>query len=115
MVRITGRGKAGDARMSRQLRYVAEGVNRVFLSQAVCKDMGIVAENFPKIGAYPQAELNSSDEKIEKENKAGCTGLETGTCDCPRRELPPPVPETCPFPPTKENVPKLEKWLKECY
>ena len=36
-------------------------------------------------------------------------------CTCPDRTLPPPCPTELPYPPTVENITKLEDWIKERY
>ena len=44
-----------------------------------------------------------------------CEGLQSNKCSCPVRELPPDPPKTCPFPPTEDNLGRIENWIKEYY
>ena len=52
LVRISGKVQDGRERFTRQLAYVAEDVDRVFLSKKACEELGIISNNFPIIGAY---------------------------------------------------------------
>ena len=104
LVRITGQGLDGVERITRQLAYVAEEVDRVFLSKKACEELGIISRNFPIIGAYAierdetlEADKTANDFITEIMNHETCAGLETGKCSCPTRELPPAAPTTCPF------------------
>ena len=53
LVKISGKSDNGVVRSSQQLAYVAKEVERVYLSKRACQDLGIIAENFPKIDAFP--------------------------------------------------------------
>ena len=107
LVRISGPGHDGVQRVTRQLAYVAEEVDRVFLSKKATEELGIISKTFPIIGAYA-LEKESSDENddtLTNDLTSGikdfkpCEGLDSGKCSCPIRELPPAAPATCPFPP----------------
>ena len=126
LVRISGKNKLGIERVTRQLAYIAEEVNRVFLSKKACEDLGIIDESFPTIGAYAMENGNTyisavktkkSDEQSTNEiiSPKPCEGLDADTCSCPKRELPPPAPDTCPFPPIAENLGRLETWIRARY
>ena len=60
------------------------------------------------------SEIDGDDKHTAKVFKA-CEGLEAGKCSCPNRELPPQVPDSCPFPPIPENLERLENWIRERY
>ena len=47
---IRAAGDDGVVRSSRQLIYIADGCSGIFLSQRVCKDLGMISENFPEVG-----------------------------------------------------------------
>ena len=124
LVKISGHSQEGGTRVTRQLAYVAEEVDRVFLSKKASEELGIISKTFPIIGAYSleTAEDNqktvdepSNDYKIEIKNFKACEGLESGICSCPKRELPPSVPKSCPFPPTIENLERIEGWIRDRY
>ena len=117
LIKITGTDSNGNKRVSKQIAYVAENVNRVFLSRKACEDLGIVGQSFPRVGEFPapteQECFNQSVELVNKHNKA-CSSL-ISNCNCPVRELPPSPPSTCPYPPTPENIENLESWIRDHY
>lgn len=96
LVRISGKNKLGIERVTRQLAYIAEEVNRVFLSKKAYEDLGIINESFPTIGAYAMENGNTSisavktkksDEQSTNEiiSPKPCEGLDADTCSCPKR------------------------------
>ena len=126
LVRISGKDQQGNERVTRQLAYVAEEVNRVFLSRQASEDLGIIGKAFPTIGAYG-LETDDTTKEVEEDvvnndafingikNFKACEGLDNGKCSCPKREIPPPAPESCPFPPTTEKLERLEGWIMDRY
>ena len=61
----------------------------------------MISKDFPTIGATPSTANPISDNRQ--------------SCDCPRRELPPPLPTKLPFPATTENREKLQGYLLDYY
>ena len=49
------------------------------------------------------------------ENQAESDSSLTSDCDCPRRETPPPLPTSLPFPATTANREKLHHFILETY
>ena len=96
LVTITGKDDTGGNRSTKQMVYVTEDNDRMFLNKEACIKLGLISDQFPKIGEINVAE----DEKL---------------CDCPRRQKPPPLPDKMPMAPTEDNVPALRKWLLEYY
>ena len=96
LVTITGKDDTGGNRSTKQMVYVTEDNDRMFLNKEACIKLGLISDQFPKIGEMNVAE----DEKL---------------CDCPRRQKPPPLPDKMPMAPTEDNVPALRKWLLEYY
>ena len=92
-------------------------MERIYLSKSACKKLGIIDKTFPFIDAFALKEENIDRHVTNKEIKDFklCTGLESGECNCPKRELPPEIPTECPFPPTVENMGRLEQWIREKY
>ena len=104
-LRITGTSPAGITHTTRQLVYFTESTNRMFLSKQACASLGIISTNFPTIGET----LSTSDTTVVPDSSISTD------CQCPRRQLPPPPPVKLPFPPTEENIQKLERWLLDFY
>ena len=117
LVRIRGKNRQGREIVTRQLAYIAEEVERVFLSKKAAEDLGIIDKEFPTIGAFlPESgEIDAINEDFIINESKTCQGLDSGKCSCPRRELPPTAPTTCPYPPTVENMDRLETWIRDTY
>ena len=78
--------------------FVVAGVDDIFLSLSACKHLSSVHSDFPsqQIGAISSADPSAvADVPSDKPRQL------------PDRPIQPP------FPPTEENIPKLEAWLKE--
>ena len=103
---FTGTSPSGIEHTTRQIVYFTDSTNKLFISKQACTMLGIISRNFPTIG-----ETLSSSDKVSAEPESGIIR----SCDCPRRQLPPPKPTSLPYPPTEENRLKLEKWLLNYY
>lgn len=90
-------GNSDDARRleTRQIAYVTDTSDRIFISRAACVNLGLISDKFPT---------------IEEENLAT-----SEPCDCPRRAQPPTMPTTLPMPGTEANREALQKSLLEMY
>ena len=83
----------------------------------------LLCKTFPTIGAFAIENENTDDHDDTPANNMSCEikdfkpcqGLDSGKCSCPKRELPPAAPPTCPFPPTVEIIDRLENWIREKY
>lgn len=103
VMRIHGTSKHGKLLETRQVVYVTENSNKLFLSQEACKDLGLISENFPAVG-----------ESLD--NPSGVAAAnDLHTCDCPKRAPPPPKPSELPFAATNENRHLLENYLLDYY
>ena len=113
-VSISGMSSKGTKWRTNQLVYVAEGLDQLILSKEACESLGLIERNFPTIGSYGSAEINThtysggEDDlgggnynfpqqvmQVEEDVLTPCIPRPDGTCSCPRRELPPPPPP-CP-------------------
>ena len=113
------------------------------LSRSTCRILGIIEEDFPKVGKYGKnmAEVDSvqqtspdphaggggnkhagSSSFLLSTNQVGEAYQPPGECDpdddrpcqCPRRELVDP-PESCPIAMTVEHQDEIEKWILEYF
>ena len=98
---------------SSQILYISNNASSLLLSLEACIDLHIVPDTFP---AFSQNSGNSEAQQIgrngtnsKSQKKHDCE------CNCPIRTEPPKVPDKIPFAPIEENVPALEKWLREKY
>ena len=89
--------KGAKERTTRQMVYVAEKMDQLFLSMEACKDLGIIGADFPKVGSHGANEvlkLSAGGEVCQEdcELPTPCKLDDDGTCSCPRREPPPQPP-----------------------
>ena len=75
--------------------------------------LGIITKDFPTTGeALHVGTDDGTNQKTQAENLHSQPGP---TCDCPRRQRPPPKPSKLPYPATAANRKRLEQWLREYY
>ena len=95
VVRFSGTGDDARKLETRQIAYVTDTSDRIFLSRAACVDLGMISDAFPTLG---EVNLASSE-----------------PCDCPRRTVPPTRPTTLPMPATEANREALQGHLLKTY
>jgi len=90
-------GNSDDARRleTRQIAYVTDTSDRIFLSRAACMDLGMISDRFPTLG-----EVNLTTSEL---------------CDCPRRAEPPTKPTALPMLATEANREALQSHLLRMY
>ena len=99
VARISVTTKRGQTVEIKQLAYVCEKVDRLYLSKTAMQDLGIVSKSF------------EADPSL-----AACT--EDESCDCPRRDSSPPsLPSSLPpgMTGSEADVPLIKQWLLDCY
>ena len=62
LVTFSGKDCQGNTQTSKQLCYVAENIDSVFLSRSACVDLGLISKNFPIIGAFITSNISSMSE-----------------------------------------------------
>ena len=103
-VNITGESTLGEVYETKQLCYVAEGVDRMLLSREACCKLGIINDQFPAVGSANNLRSRSIPVAQVNQNPAGalneehfdlepCSPNDDGTCSCPRQESCPPPPK----------------------
>lgn len=99
--------KDNPNRSSRQMVYITASARKQFLSLEACMDLGIIPNNFP----------NTSCNMVKEGTPPRATRitLPDRTCDCLRRQLPPPIQQTLPFPAIQANRAKLKRYLIDRY
>ena len=100
ILRLSGKSN-GEERSTRQMVYVTDNTDKLFLSREACVDIGIIPNTFPTIGEA---------EETESANSIGTTdaSLPQQECQCPKRTKPPLIPTSLPFPATEANREKLQ-------
>merc|ERR1712218_654201 len=90
-----------SGRQTRQMLYFCEAAD-LLLSMEACSDLSLVVPGFPNVGGAAVAALKPG-------KNPECP------CKCPVREVAPDAPTELPMDPTPENVPELEKWIRNYY
>ena len=104
IMRFIGKSKTGRTLESRQVVYVTSASDKLFLSRETCTTLGIITKDFPTIGEASHIGGDGNESRAT-----------VPTCDCPRRERPPPKPTQLPFPATEANRERLQQWLLDYY
>ncbi|RLJ22719.1 hypothetical protein DJ031_00325, partial [bacterium endosymbiont of Escarpia laminata] len=112
ILRFSGRTSNGVLE-TRQIVYVTDVDNKVFLSREACVALGMITEQFPKVGEITRhtAADATSDAPDHLRNNSGLIT----DCNCPKRELPPPPPTQLPCPATDDNCETLRQFLLDYY
>jgi hypothetical protein len=111
VLRFSGKTESGQTIETRQLTYVTDSTDNIFISREACEQLGIISHNFPKIG-----EVHTSNASPLNDSAQTCPESSMyASCGCLKRMPPPPPPSCLPFPATEENREKLEKFLLDYY
>ena len=94
-VKVDGPNRDG---VSKQVVYVTDSTDKVYLSLEACVQLGLVQQSFPH-----QPSDGPGDYVCDI----------ASSCDCPVRSKPPPIPDQLPFPPQEKG--KLKDWLLARY
>jgi len=103
LLRISCINSTGQTVATKQMTYVTDSSDKLFLSREACTTLGIIPDNFPCAHASAFCNTDSAHEPS------------VAPCGCPTRQLPPPPPASLPFPATEENRPKLQQYLLDYY
>ena len=95
---------------TRQITYITDSSDKLFLSREACIDLGMISRHFPTVG-----ENNSVTMKPPSTPNNSSLANEKTECGCPRREMPPQPPTSIPFNPTKNNRLKIKNYLLNLY
>lgn len=106
ILRFAGQNSNGSYLETRQLTYVTDSSDAIFLSKEACVALGMISKQFPTVG-----EASSSPKTVMAATKT----MQNDVCNCPKRELPPPPPKTLPYPATSENRERLQNYLLAYY
>ncbi len=111
VVRFSGTGKGKAVLETRQMTYVTDATDKIFLSREACVALGMIAQDFPSIGCANK--VHSLSTPHQPSNGSG-TIKDTPKCACPQRTMPP-APPKLPFPATEGNMDKLRQYLLDHY
>ena len=103
LLRISCNDPAGRPVVTKQMTYVTDSSEKLFLSREACVALGIVPDSFPTVYAPVGKSVNDIHESS------------LAPCGFPKRQLPPPLPESPPFPATVASHEKLQQYLLNYY
>ena len=83
----------------RQLTYITDDSNKVFLSREARKELGMISEQFPTIGETPTTHP-SAQSAITHDT----TDSPIPPCKCPKRQMSPTNQLSCLLPPMKPTI-----------
>ena len=107
IIRLSGNGKS-----SRQIVYVTNATNKLFISRETCVDLGIIRDSFP----LQPADTQSTKAKDTANHTNAVSAMPTPhQCQYPRRTTPPILPSCLPFPATDVNRKKLQDHILALY
>ena len=123
ILRFSGTSQSGQTCETRQIVYITNDSNKLFLSWETCTALGIISGNFPTVGETPQpSTVNEKQKPSDAAEQIHLTPtlntLESAhhsPCNCPRCTEPPTKPTQPPFPATEENRQFLQEWLLDYY
>ncbi|XP_014666767.1 PREDICTED: trifunctional enzyme subunit alpha, mitochondrial-like [Priapulus caudatus] len=105
---LSGKDPLGHVVESRQLTYITDISDKLFLSKEACIDLGIISEGFPTLGMTQGAHQPDTAATLKKASDGTA-------CTCPRHQQPPPPPTKLPFPATEANRVTLQKYLLDYF
>lgn len=80
ILRLSGKDAAGKERSTRQVVYVTNHTDKLFLSREACTDLGIISRQFPLLG-----EAKGSQPNQPQSVHATTEVNPTQECNCPKR------------------------------
>ena len=84
ILRFTGTTEPGLNLATRQIVYVTNDSDRLYLSRETCKDLGIISERFPTLGEALVSQYNSTVTTLT--GPVDRTSQQPKLCDCPPRQ-----------------------------
>ena len=111
VLRFYGESVSGDCLETRQLTYVTDSSDRLFLSREACVALGMISPKFPRIGEA----LSVQDSTSAVSGLNPGVPLDVAPCGCPKRSPPPPPPGELPYPTTGDNREQLQDFLMDHY
>ena len=106
ILRLQGTDKQGRPVETRQLTYVTDNSDKLFLGSEACVALKIISKSFPTIG-----ENSDNQDSIN----SAVTNKQEKLCNSPPREPPPPLPLKSPIPLTDRNRHKIKDFLIQSY
>jgi hypothetical protein len=98
----------GGEKFTRQMVYVTNHTDKLFLSREACTDLGIISQQFPTVNEAGETILHNSI-------SSATTATPQQECHCPKRTKPPSIPTSLPYLATEAKRGKLQQYLLDYY
>ena len=105
ILRLSGKDSKGEEKYTKQIVYVTDKTDKLFLSKEACVDLGVISPNFPT--------LDDAGDTNGVNATATSSHPPPQECRCPKRTNPPPLPKSLPYPATDRR--KLQQYLLDYY
>ncbi|VDI39664.1 Hypothetical predicted protein [Mytilus galloprovincialis] len=116
ILRISGKDDQGRHVETRQMTYVTDNSDKLFISREACIALRMISDSFPTIGEIDDTQQTPGTENSHNStNNIGSVNSLDTTCICPQRKLPPPMPRNLPYPATEDNLEKIKQFLMDYY
>ena len=103
---------------TRQPLYFCDTVNKIYFSRRGCIDVGILSPNFPLPSHMPSSGVSSispEDQQQSCDAASAARSSQPVTDTEPSSRPLPQRPAKIPYPPSPDNIPKLEKYLLDSF
>ena len=103
---------------TRQPLYFCDTVNKIYFSRRGCIDVGILSPNFPLPSHIPSSGVSSISSEDQQQSCDATSAMRSShpiTDTEPSSRPLPQRPAKIPYPPSPDNIPKLEKYLLDSF
>ncbi|CAC5412152.1 unnamed protein product [Mytilus coruscus] len=114
ILRISGKDDQGRHVEMKQMTYVTDNSDKLFISREACIALRMISDSFTTIGDETQHTLGTKNPQ-NIPNKIGRVNGLANTCNCPKRKLPPAMPTKLPYPASEANLTKMKQFLMDYY
>ena len=111
ILRFSVKSPYGEPRETRQITYITDNSDKLFLSREACIYLGMITARFPSVGEA----MSPSCPQLACAGSTDETYIDTHRCGYPQRHKPPPVPTKLPYAAHRENRSKLPEYLLDYY
>lgn len=105
ILRLSATTATGSQMETRQMVYITDATDKLFLNREACLALGLINDSFPSVGEHT---TNAAMEETHQQ-------VQQHSCNCPKRQLPPAPPTKLPFPATAVYLPRLKDFLLDKY
>ena len=114
ILRFAGKDKHGNMIETRQITYVTNNSDKLYISREACVCLQMITDTFPTIGDTNGNQTIHTLNDGPPVNDSNDSGLAT-ECNCPRRQMPPSPPTKLPFPANENNRETLRQYRLNHY